>query len=538
MLIDKDPSIKLATVSGVASTNASMIRFLDQEAGALSIITTKSFQLKPNPGNREPVICSIKPGCFGNSVGLRNPGMEAAISEIKSLGKLRCKLNISLSASSPEDFIALLKGMESLGDSFELNFSCPHAQSGFGSAIGSDARIASSFVRAIRKALSDFSKEIFVKLTPNVDDIGFIAQAVMEAGASGISAINTVGPIDHIDPVSGASILLHGKGGCSGAWIKDRALEAVSQIRSAVGPEVPIIGMGGVSSHEDVKAMLEAGANAVGVGSSLASVNQSDWPAFFESLKTGSKPPFIDKSNRMSYERHVVMARREAGSNAVALDLDGSYECKAGQFVFLWLPGVGEKPFSVARNKPLSFIVKAKGPFTKALCSLAPGSQVFIRGPYGRPVDAIGSRRALVLAAGTGEAVLLLLAQRLSGLDKSLDMRLGLVDGQSSMLEKELKALGSFRTVYDRGVLGRMIAELEDQDPRDLACYLIGPMAFMEKAALRLEEMGIEPTEIMLCLEKTSLCGVGLCGQCSVSGRLACQSGTFMSWDFVKAADD
>ena len=114
----------LSTVSGVASTKKEMVSYFDRKT-CIDVITTKSFQLVPNPGNREPVVCSPSPGDFGNSVGLRNPGMAAVLPEMKEIREhgMRAILNISLSASTPEDFITLVKAFDPYADMLELNFS-------------------------------------------------------------------------------------------------------------------------------------------------------------------------------------------------------------------------------------------------------------------------------------------------------------------------------------------------------------------------------------------------------------------------------
>ena len=236
----------LTTVSGVASTKKEMISYFDSST-CIDVITTKSFQVVPNSGNREPVICCLWDGNFGNSVGLRNPGMEVVLPELEELRRkgLSKLLNVSVSASNAEDFITLIKAFDHVADSIELNFSCPHAASGYGASIGSDICIATDYVRTIRKAYPEQKSALLIKLTPNVENIGEIAASVMAAGADGIVAINTVGPKLYIEPHSGKPILnnkLGGKGGASGRWVNERALECVREIRKAVGDDAVIIG--------------------------------------------------------------------------------------------------------------------------------------------------------------------------------------------------------------------------------------------------------------------------------------------------------
>ena len=228
----KERKVYLSSVSGVATTKTELISWFDKNVPDLDIFTTKSFQVRPNPGNREPVICETKSGDFGNSVGLRNLGMDKTLPELIELRKNGFDkwLNVSLSADNPDDFITLVKAFDSVADSVELNFSCPHAKKGFGASIGVDIDIASEYVEKIHNATKDRNSLLFIKLTPNVNNIGEIAKRVIEMGADGITAINTVGPDLHIDSTSGTPILqnaIGGKGGKSGRWVYHRAIECI-----------------------------------------------------------------------------------------------------------------------------------------------------------------------------------------------------------------------------------------------------------------------------------------------------------------------
>ncbi|MGN1163821.1 MAG: dihydroorotate dehydrogenase, partial [Candidatus Ornithospirochaeta sp.] len=353
----KEKKIHFSSVSGVATTKPELIRWFSNNIPEVEVITTKSFQVRPNGGNREPVICETESGNLGNSVGLRNPGLEVSLPPLKVLKEegLPKWLNVSLSADNPDDFITLIKAFDSVADSVELNFSCPHAKKGFGASIGSDITIASEYVEKIHEATRDRSSLLFIKLTPNVDNIGEIARSVIEKGADGISAINTVGPALHTDPVSGTPILqnaLGGKGGKSGRWVFDRAKECIKEIREAVGDDVPIIGMGGVWSGEDAAALVEAGADAVGVGSVLSHVRQYNWPSFFSSLlsdgekalvaiKSDAASVFLEKERQMAYSRFIVDEKRYHSDDTIIITLSGEMkDFKAGEFVFLWIPGV------------------------------------------------------------------------------------------------------------------------------------------------------------------------------------------------------
>lgn len=566
----KQNRVLLSTVSGAASTKPELIQYFSDDVPAVSIITTKSFQVIKNDGNPEPIICESSVGTFGNSVGLRNPGMDVALPQLQ---KLRDKnaihkiLNVSLSASNPDDFITLLKAFEPVADICELNFSCPHAASGYGASIGCSLEIASSYVKKIRAALPQYSVPIFVKLTPNVSNIGEIAAACVKAGADGIVAINTVGPELYLEPHSRQPILnnkIGGKGGKSGAEIFQTALAAIKDIKAAVGENVPIIGMGGVVTGYDAAQLIQAGAHAVGIGSALARVPQQKWPDYFEAVKseaenllTGetktknlkSAADYVSAKPRMQYIPKTVTKMEPYGCDVMIMQLEGEMEYSAGQFVFLWLPGIGEKPFSIALSKPLTFMIKKRGAVTDALCKLSAGDTVYVRGLYGDAVHIVPEKKAILIAGGTGIAVLPKLAEHLHRSGIAVETFVGTVemfdkpvsDVPTNILETALLQYGDYTRVADEGTPGRVLQivkeQLQNTDRTELTCYIVGPTIFFTKAAEMLNELGIPDTAIFLSLEKLTRCGVGLCGECVCGKKLTCQHGTFVRYDEYKAAN-
>lgn len=553
-ILAKAEPIQLATVSGVATTKTPLIRYVDERLKPISLITTKSFQVTANPGNREPIICEMHSGSFGNSVGLRNPGMDVAMAELLRLRAeypMRSLLNVSVSASTVEDFITLVGAFEEVADIIELNFSCPHASPGYGASIGCSAELSSLYIREIRNAHPKCKALIFAKLTPNVEDIGAIARHVMAAGADGIVAINTVGPEIHVEPLSGKPILrnkLGGKGGKSGKWIFGEAIRCVAAIRSAIGPSVPLIGMGGVCTGSDVAAMISAGADVVGIGSAFGKVSQESWADYAEALHAdatavlgGSEDPkqaatWYHDEISMAYQKRRIIDRREHGSDTVVLTLEGSWEYEAGQFVFLWIPDAGEKPFSIAHHDPLTFVIKRRGEFTRALYDLRVGDDLYLRGLYGKPVSGDTTSRALLLAGGTGVAVLPALARRLHGKGTGIVTLVGTTETGGGLLEEHLRPYGTVRTIADDGVPARVLSHIDEaigHDYGDLACYIVGPSAFMRIAASKLLDRGISPDRIHLSLELNTLCGVGMCGECLCGDRLTCSWGTFMDYRYL-----
>ena len=539
--------VVLSTVSGVLTTEPGMIRHFEQSVPSCDVITTKSYQVVQTFGHREPVLCSTSEGNFGNFVGLRNPGMEAVYPSLKELyreGKMRAILNVSLSANSPENFITLVRKFDGIADMLELNFSCPHAQAGFGASIGSSPEIAADYVRRILAAVPERHALLIIKLTPNVPDAGIIAKAVIDAGADGVAAINTVGPLEHVDPVSGQVIFSKtegGKGGASGEWVRERALACVRRIREAIGPEPILLGMGGVSTALDVRSMLEAGADSVGIGSALSRVEMKDYETYFAALRSGADvTDYLVRGNRLAYREHAVIGSRVVSGDMLELTLSGELNCLPGQFAFLWVPQVGEKPFSVAGNKPLRFLIKKRGFFTDYCFSLKPGDRVYTRGLYGKPMELIPSERALLIAGGSGVAVLPLIAEQLKKRGTAMTIRVGVVaENAPEALEETLSACGDTRYVADNGKPGRVLDSLTPEDVAgDTRVYIVGPGKMMEAAAHRLLELGMTPERLHLSMEKLTLCGVGMCGECFCAGRLECKEGTFYSYDELRKAGE
>lgn len=543
--------VPLATVSGVASTNPAMLDWFARNT-LVSILTTKSIQVEPNPGNREPILTEPEPGSFGNAVGLRNPGLAETVRELRALAPLRkdwparCRLNISLAGGSAEEFALLARELAPSADMLELNFSCPHARGGYGAAIGSDPALVREYTAAVCAEAG--SVPVYAKLTPDAPDPGRIARAAVEGGARGIVAINTADPQAYYEPHSGASILsnpLGGRGGKSGRWIRERARECVAEIRRALGPGIPLIGMGGVETREDVCALMSLGATTVGVGSVLARYHQRDWPELLRSLAgvPGAVCPPGKAAAGMAFTPFRVVHRKDLDDSLCEITLEGSLSYRAGQVCFLWLPGVGEKPFSPADADPLRFLVHRRGPFSRALGQVEAGDTVYLRGPYGEGLPRESSREvprgALLIGAGSGTAVLPALARELTDRKIPLRVLVGLRrDDTETPLAGTFGAVLSgednLRIVRDEGEQARVLRHLEQEvgslgGAGGVSCYVVGPEPFMEAAAREAELAGIPPERIWLSLEQTMLCGVGLCGACQCGGNLTCMYGTFVT---------
>ena len=222
----------------------------------------KGTTKEPRFGNPTPRIAECESGMI-NAVGLQNPGVDKVISE--ELPKLKkCfnkKVKANVSGFSVEEYVhtcALLDKCEQVGW-LEVNISCPNVHGG-GMSFGTSPEAASEVVRAVKAVTT---KPVIVKLSPNVTDIVAIAKACEDAGADGISLINTMLGM-RIDLRTRKPVIANKMGGFSGKAIFPVALRMVYQVAHAV--KIPVIGMGGVSCAEDVIEMMLAGAVAVEVG--------------------------------------------------------------------------------------------------------------------------------------------------------------------------------------------------------------------------------------------------------------------------------
>lgn len=537
--------VSFATVSGIVTTKPGVIERIDTEIPEFAVITTKSYQVNPNQGNREPVIVEPKEGSFGNSVGLRNPGMDKGYEDLLSLRlkhSFTAVLNVSVSGNSVEEFITLVKKFEDIADIIELNLSCPHASGGYGMAIGTDPEIVYTYMKRIREITGAL---IFPKLTPNVQTISEIALATLEGGADGITAINTVGPELYIEPFSGKPILRNksgNKGGMSGRWVKETALEKISEIRTAVGKDIPIIGMGGIETGEDVRNMRNAGADVVGIGSVFASVHPDNWKGFFSVLKADAENGvdnasiFRNRKRKMEYVPHKIIKITDLPGDVRVLELDGKINFDSSEFAFLWLPGVGEKPFSILKGDPLTFIIRKKGKFTSAVMNLNENDTIFVRGVYGKDSPDTNQETVFIAAGGTGLAVALSLAEKMFREGKKVDTFYGMSSSGQIVQEGDFLQWGSFTAVPDEGIPGRVIGILKEKLSTNMkqgALYTIGPLPFMRKAAETFiscsQRWGGKLEDVFLSIETPTRCGVGLCGECECGGHLTCREGTFFS---------
>ena len=246
--------------SGTFGYGLEFARFYD--INCLGSFSCKGTTLEPRFGNPAPRIAEGNAGML-NSVGLQNPGIDHVISEeMPKMAEVFHKpILANVCGFSVEEYVQVAKKFDACDQVgwLELNISCPNVHGG-GMGFGTSCESAAEVTAAVKAATR---KPLIVKLTPNVTDIVSIAKACEEAGADGLSLINTVLAM-RIDLNTKKPVLTNITGGLSGPAVFPLALRMVWQVYEAVS--IPILGLGGVSSAEDVIEMMLSGASAVGVG--------------------------------------------------------------------------------------------------------------------------------------------------------------------------------------------------------------------------------------------------------------------------------
>lgn len=227
----------------------------------LGAIVVKATTLEARLGNPTPRIAETSSGML-NSIGLQNPGVNAVINEeLPWLSRYNVPIIVNVAGTMTNDYVEVASRISEVPNvsMIELNISCPNVKCG-GITFGTDPKTAYDLTKAVK----DASKvPVFVKLSPNVTDIVAMAKAVEEAGADGLSMINTLIGM-RFDLRTRKPILANQVGGLSGPAIKPVALRMIYEVYKNVS--IPIIGMGGISSAEDVVEFFLAGASAVAVG--------------------------------------------------------------------------------------------------------------------------------------------------------------------------------------------------------------------------------------------------------------------------------
>jgi dihydroorotate dehydrogenase electron transfer subunit len=245
---------------------------------------------------------------------------------------------------------------------------------------------------------------------------------------------------------------------------------------------------------------------------------------------------YVTPDERGLHQRFVIAGIRRENYRTVTLTMDDPLPAAPGQFVMAWLPGIDERPFSVAGDDPLTLTIAEVGPFSGALHRLLPGDPLWIRGPLGRGYSLLG-RRILLAGGGYGVAPLLFLARRAQAAEIQVMACIGARTAQDVLLVEQLRAAGAqVHVATEDGSLGRrglITAAIGEAilAQRPDCVYSCGPVRMLEAIDVLCETSGL-PRQ--LSWEAHMRCGIGLCGSCELhdvhasgiqSGWLTCLDG-------------
>lgn len=516
--------------SGVIATQISVIEKIARDIPEIGVITTKSIGLHARDGYREPVLTQYAPGSFMNAVGLTNPGAEDFAAQLQTLRlPLDRFLLVSIFGRTVEEFVDVAQLLAPYSDGLELNLSCPHA-SGYGMPLGQDAQLAHDITQAVKQTVRI---PVIPKLTPNVTNIADIARAAVQGGADALCVINTVGPGYYTH--DGYPVLTNAYGGMSGKGILPLGLKCVYEIAQAV--DVPLIGCGGISTADDVKAYQQAGASIIGIGSALAGLSSEKLPTYFQALtsdlhnQTNTAGTLLQNVD-MTFTPYRIVENRSWAEDLSLLVFDDKIDIQPGQFVFVWLSGVGEKPFSVLDDQPLTLAIQQRGCFTKKLCRLQPGDSAYVRGPYGNPVTIPEKASPIFVCGGCGLAAIYPLAKSVN----HSTIFVGAKDARHLFYLEQTREFADLHIATEDGSLGfqGFITELLDSYLQQQSVetrpifFNCGPQA-MISAAIELERHHTASENIYSAIDYVTKCGVGLCGSCAApDGRRLCVDGPFL----------
>jgi dihydroorotate dehydrogenase (NAD+) catalytic subunit len=519
--------------SGIVATAVPIIEYLFKYVPQIGVMTTKSIGLAPRAGNREPILSQYAPGCFVNAVGLTNPGAHRSAELFADLVVPDDRfLLVSIFGGSVEEFVEVARILAPHADGLELNLSCPHA-TGYGMAMGQDPELVQEITAAVKAAVN---VPVIPKLTPNANDIAAIAAAAVAGGADGLCAINTVGP--GYFSAHGAPVLSNEVGGMSGKGVLPIGLKCTREIVACV--DVPVIGCGGISSADDVYAFRDAGATIFGVGSALIGMTSPEIADYFARLeadcieRTNAAEAAVQYNVDMRFREVTLVSNTRVCDDISILQFDQKVDIRPGEFIFLWIPGLGEKPFSALTDDPFSLVVINLGEFTSKLINLPAGTTAYVRGPYGQPARPAPGAHLIAVAGGTGLAAVYQLARDFG----NADIFVGARTAERLYFSDECAQAATLHIATDDGsrgydglvtaLLDQHLATLDPEILRKVEFYNCGPEP-MVHAAIAVQRKYCADEQIFSAIDYLTKCGVGICGACAApDGRRLCVDGPFL----------
>ncbi len=517
--LGKKISGRFTVPSGIVGTEISVLKRLSK-IEEIGVLTTKSISWEKREGNREPIMAQLEPGTFINAVGLANPGAGEFRKGLEGWKVPDDKfLLVSIVGKDEDEFIKVAEVLKDKADGFEINVSCPHGGER-GQTVGQNFDL----VKKITKKISRLGKPVVVKISPNLD-IKKSVMAAINGGAKAIAAINTVGPEE-------SEILLNGKGGVSGKRILEKGLEVVKEIRQ-VSKEVLIIASGGISTVNDIQKYLAAGANIFSVGSALVGMSTDEIGRYFKRLEKdiiegkNLAGELVKKELMMEYREMKIEENKQISQDLFWLKMSNTFKAEPGQFVMLFIPKIGEKPFSFYNRsgENLEIFYQKKGCFTTKMTELIPGEKIFVRGPYGKGIKINKTKKILFVAGGTGIAA----AKAFFESYNNLVLMVGARSGERLPNLDKWQGGGCIKVYTDDGSLGTR-GMVTDEVKKIINSFkpdyilVCGPEIMNQNLAEKLSNEELKMTYMMR--ENETRCGVGICGRCADSeGRRYCVDG-------------
>jgi dihydroorotate dehydrogenase (NAD+) catalytic subunit len=547
---------RLTIPSGIITTTPkTMLTFAEQSV--LGIITSKSIGPKPRKGNLAPILYQQNKYTLLNAVGLTNPGIEAYVAEMKEIREVWpadkfCLTSIfagdknvgdTVEGDTKQNLVYVAKWAKAVSDALELNFGCPH--SGGLAQIGRSPELVEELTAAVVEVVDI---PVLVKLTPSAYDIAAVAKAAEQGGAKGIVAINTAGPGE-------TQHLYTKRGSISGSAIKTIGVRCVHDIANAV--DLPIIGMGGITSIDDVLDYKNAGADFFGIGSSLIG---KPTKVVFKYLSETDRAYKLNRNwnyyplcNFDTPVTRTITEINDVSKDMRIITMDYHILDGPGMFMMLQTEGGEAKPFSIANNWPLTFAVRKVGESSSRMFELKQGDKLKLGGPYGKQIGKtvlkdLGSDIYLV-GGGTGIAPLNMIAGYIKNNESKLGITVRAIIGAKTkdelIFEESLKR--SCKKVYvttddgsycERGfvtnILENVLSEMGHTQKRGfINC---GPEVMMKKAVEIEKRHMSNPQKILCGVERYTKCGMGLCGNCEINGFRACVDGPFFSFGDIESA--
>ena len=552
--------------SGIIGNDYRVDNLLYNRIPELGLKISKGTTVEPREGWPGTIITQISRYSLANAVGLRNPGINKTLEIIAN--NLRIPKNkvymLQLAGSNEEEFAEMSKRIRNSDayskiDCIEVNVFCPNTSDH--DAFTKEMHRLGSIVHKIKEITG---KAIFVKLAPRIQDIARFAVHMIEAGAYGISGINTDGPNEF--KVDDNYVLYNKTGGFSGDAVFEKGLNAFKEINKAFKArfsdrEIPYIVYGGIRSADQIREYGKTyeeihgkkGKLIFAPGTSLHSSTTETIIRYFAQLKkdlregTNEAEKLLDSKERF-YRPFILSENRTIDEGLHLLEFNDPIESQPGQYVFAWLPEFGgiEKPFTILDNNPLTLLVKTRGEFTKRLNSIDDKGpvalrKVYIKGSYGKEMDLFDpTRNIFAVGGGCGVAALYPV------LDINNENRKYAFLGFANKKQAEMNVIFGnllntevFVSTDDKsfGFKGNVVELLEKTieklhpDRNDVALNC-GPDAMVYNA-IKVELRYFDRSNIISAPEFMTRCGEGICaiGCATNAGYRSCVDGPFLALD-------